>query len=149
MRHCDGGVGRWVGAAEIQLCRCKINDLIKEETSASIFFYPPGPLGSPDPYALLNPIWLSHPLGLSPSTLLCLHLRFPKIAGCLKPSSASDIASDTHPLLSYNLIVECWPPASPTVRVLNHSPGKDQTLLSATNNHSLLVFPCERKKSYH
>ena len=46
-------------AATVQLCRyrceiCgrKINDLMKEETGTSILFYPPTPLGSPDPFAL-------------------------------------------------------------------------------------------------
>ena len=100
MRPCSG-----VGAAKVQLCRyevcgCKINDLMKEEIGISILFYPPWSLGSPDPYPA------PYPLGPFPPTLLCSDLRIREIAGCLGPSSASEIASDAHPLLSCNLIVE-------------------------------------------
>ena len=49
------------------------------------------------PSALLTPIRLLYPLGPFPPTLLCSDLRFPEIAGCLGPSSASEIASDAHP----------------------------------------------------
>ncbi len=52
--------------AGTKICRCKINDLMKEETGASILFNPswPQPLCFPDPLTLLTPIQLSFPLGL-------------------------------------------------------------------------------------
>ena len=56
-------------------------------------FSPPGLLSS-DPY-----LALTSARSFSP-TLLCSVLCFPEIAGCLELSSASDIASDAHPVES-------------------------------------------------
>ena len=86
-----------------KICRCKINDLMKEKTDTSVLFISPDPLGLLDPFALLTPIRLPHLFG--PFLLPCLFrpplprncpICFPKISGCLGPSSASNIASDTH-----------------------------------------------------
>ena len=104
MRQCDG-VGGWVQLkyrlcrcrCECEMCRCKINDLMKEKTGTSVIFISPNPLGS------LTPIRLPYPLcSFFLPCLLRLSLPrncplcFPKIAGCLGPSSASEIASDAH-----------------------------------------------------
>ena len=69
--------------------------------------YPPWPSGSHDPFLYSDPFPYSDPLSGSRirSTLFRSDLRFPEIAGCLGPSSASEIASDAHPL-SCNFIVE-------------------------------------------
>ena len=83
-----------------EMCRCKINDLIKKQTEPLSFLSPLTPWVSETPFALLTPIRLLYPLGLSllpcllrpPLPRNCL-LCFPKIAGCLGPFSASEIAS--------------------------------------------------------
>ena len=55
-------------------CRCKINDLMREESGTSIFFYPPRSLGFPDPYSP------SKSARSFPATLLSSDLRFLNIA---------------------------------------------------------------------
>ena len=90
-----------------EICRCKINDLIKEQTEPLSSLSPPTLWVPETPFALLTPIRLPYPLGpfllpcllrplLSRNCLLC----FPNIAGCLGPYSASEIASDAHPVAS-------------------------------------------------
>ena len=98
----------WVGgeiAAKCRLCRCKISNLVREETGTSILFYLPWPSGSPDPFSPPG-LLCSDPYSAFTSarfcspTLLCSDLRFPEIAGCLEPFSASEIMSDAHPVAS-------------------------------------------------
>ena len=95
-----------MGAAKVQLCRCryeicgcKINDLMKEETGTSILFYPPWPLGSPDPYPA--------PISARSFSFYPALLRLPLPQNCWLPRTrfrfrncvrcASQIASDAHP----------------------------------------------------
>ena len=66
MRQCDG-VGGWVRLKPrfcrcrcgCEMCRCKINDLMKEKTATSILFILSGPLALLAPLALLIPFSLT------------------------------------------------------------------------------------------
>ena len=75
---------------------------MREESDTSILFishgppalltpFPPPGLLYSDPYPAL-----ASAQSFSP-TLLCSDFHFPRISGCLRPFSASDIASDAHP----------------------------------------------------
>ena len=86
-------------------CRCKINDLVKEKTGISIPLYLIWPSGSSDSFCSLDS-YSAPASARSFPPLLCSDFRFPEISGCFGPSSASGIASDVHPLLGCNLIVE-------------------------------------------
>ena len=79
---------------------------MKKETGTSYFILH-------GPMALLTPIRLPHSLGLFLLPCSTQSSASPKfalvlldIAGCLGPSSASEIATDPHLLLSCNLIVK-------------------------------------------
>lgn len=90
---------------ECEMCECKINDLMKEKTGASILFYLPWPLAtqplcSPDPLILLTPIRLSFSLGpFLPPCLPCSPAS-PKLPAASDLLPLSEIAPDAHPVLS-------------------------------------------------
>ena len=94
-------------AAKYRLCRCrcKINNLMREETGTSVLFILHGPPALLTPF---SPPYLpssgSYPSlasarSFSP-TLPGSDLRFPEIAGSLGTFPASEIASDAHPVAS-------------------------------------------------
>ena len=111
MRQCDraGGWGE-KSAAKVQACavyrcryRCKINDLMREETGTSILFILHRPSGSPDPFLSSGP----YPAPTSARSFPLALLRPPSTSPKLPTASdpASEIASDVHPLLGCDLIV--------------------------------------------